>query len=154
MNRHFGALQGLAILLVVFNHSVTLALGLYGVVNISPSIVEPLIALSIVYVAVENIFTSKLHAWRPIVVFMFGLLHGLGFAGILTEIGLPRSDFLLGLVTFNIGVELGQLTVIALAFVFVGWFANRPGYRNAITIPASCAIAAIGAWWFVERTFA
>lgn len=134
-------------------HSVTLALGLYGVVEISPSIVEPLIALSIVYVAVENIFTDRLHAWRPVIVFAFGLLHGLGFAGILTEIGLTPADFVLGLVAFNVGVELGQLAVIALAFLAVGLYIKKPWYRQAIAIPASAAIAAIGAWWFVERTF-
>ena len=133
-------------------HSVTLALGLYGLVSISPAIVEPLIALSIVYVAVENIFTRRLHAWRPVIVFLFGLLHGLGFAGILTEIGLPRADFLLGLIAFNVGVELGQLTIIALAFLAVVWFISRPWYRARITIPASLAIAALSAWWFVERT--
>ena len=134
-------------------HSVTLGLGLYGIVNLPPSIVEPLIALSIVYVAVENIFTNKLHAWRPLIVFAFGLLHGLGFAGILTEIGLPRSDFILGLITFNVGVELGQLSVIAIAFLAVGWFARSENYRGWVTIPASLAISAMGAWWFVERTF-
>ena len=133
-------------------HSITLGLGLYGVVNISPSIVEPLIALSIVYVAVENIFTTKLHFWRPVIVFLFGLLHGLGFAGILTDIGLPRADFVLGLIAFNVGVELGQLTVIALAFLAVGWFVNKAWYRERITIPASLAIAAMGAWWVIERT--
>ncbi len=134
-------------------HSVTLALGLYGVVNISPSIVEPLIALSIVYVAIENIMTNKLHAWRPVIVFAFGLLHGLGFAGILTEIGIPRSDFVLGLISFNVGVELGQLTVILLAWLAVGWAMKRDWYRARIAIPASLIIAAIGAYWFIERTF-
>ncbi len=134
-------------------HSVTLALGLYGVVNISPSIVEPLIALSIVYVAVENIMTNKLHAWRPFIVFAFGLLHGLGFAGILTEIGIPRSDFVLGLISFNVGVELGQLTVILLAWLAVGWAMKQNWYRMRIAIPASFLIAAIGTYWFVERTF-
>jgi len=133
-------------------HSVTLALGLYGVINISPSIVEPLIALSIVYVAVENIMTNKLHAWRPVIVFAFGLLHGLGFAGILTEIGIPRSDFVLGLVSFNVGVELGQLTVILMAWILVGWAMKRAWYRSRIAIPASLIIAAVGAYWFVERT--
>ncbi len=132
-------------------HSVTLALGLYGIVSISPAIVEPLIALSIVYVAVENLFTRTLHVWRPIFVFAFGLLHGLGFAGILTEIGLPRSDFVLGLVAFNVGVELGQLTVIALAFIVVFAFIRKPWYRQRIVMPASLAIAAVGAFWFIER---
>ena len=133
-------------------HSITLAFGLYGILRISPSIVEPLIALSIVYVAVENVLTTKLTIWRPIIVFAFGLLHGLGFAGILSEIGLPREDFVLGLVAFNVGVELGQLAVIAIAFLLVGWFANRPWYRSRITIPASLAIGAMGLWWVVERT--
>ncbi|MDD9909549.1 MAG: HupE/UreJ family protein [Ahrensia sp.] len=132
-------------------HSITLALGLYGVVSISPAIVEPLIALSIVYVGIENVFTQRLHAWRTAIVFAFGLLHGLGFAGILSEIGLPRGDFVLGLVAFNIGVELGQLAVIAIAFVLVWTFINKPWYRGRIVIPASLAIAAIGAFWFAER---
>ncbi len=133
-------------------HSVTLALGLYGVVKVSPSIVEPLIALSIVYVAVENLMTRKLQVWRPIIVFAFGLLHGLGFAGILIEIGLPRSDFVLGLVAFNIGVEFGQLAIIALAFLAVGLAMKKSWYHARIVAPASLAIAAMGAWWFVERT--
>ena len=110
-------------------------------------------SLSIVYVAVENLFTSKLHPWRPVIVFAFGLLHGLGFAGILTEIGLPPSDFILGLIAFNVGVELGQLAVIALAFLAVGWFINQSWYRARVVVPASLAIAAMGAWWCVERVF-
>lgn len=133
-------------------HSVTLALGLYGIISISPAIVEPLIALSIVYVAIENIFTKNLHAWRPVIVFAFGLLHGLGFAGILTGIGLPRSDFVLGLVAFNVGVELGQLAVIGLALLLVWRWIGETWYRSRIVIPVSLAIAATGAWWFVERT--
>ena len=134
-------------------HSVTLALGIYGVISISPAIVEPLIALSIVYVAVENIFTSRMHIWRPVIVFIFGLLHGLGFAGVLAEIGLPRGDYALGLVAFNVGVELGQLSVIALGFWAVGWFMRADWYRKAIVIPASAVIAATGAWWFFQRIF-
>ena len=133
-------------------HSVTLALGLYGVLSISPQIVEPLIALSIVYVAIENIFTRKLHVWRPVIIFLFGLLHGLGFAGVLSEIGLPSSDYVLGLFAFNVGVELGQISVIVAAFALVGWFINKSWYRSRIAIPASCAIAVMGAWWFIERT--
>ena len=101
---------------------------------------------------VENIFTNRLQTWRPVVVSLFGLLHGLGFAGILTEVGLQRADFVLGLVAFNVGVEIGQLTVIALAFLAVGWFINASWYRSRVTIPASIAIAAMGAFWFVERT--
>jgi len=135
-------------------HSVTLALGILGVVQIPASIVEPLIALSIVYVCVENILSDKLHKWRPVVIFVFGLLHGLGFASVLNEIGLNSTYFVTGLVAFNVGLEIGQLTVIALCFASVGyWFRHKSWYRQRITIPASAVIAVIGAYWFIERTF-
>ncbi|WP_425102089.1 HupE/UreJ family protein [Tropicibacter sp. S64] len=100
-------------------HTVTLALGALGYVNIPGSIVEPIIAASIVYVAVENIVSDKLHRWRPVVIFVFGLLHGLGFASVLGEFGLPQDQFFPALIGFNVGVEIGQLTVIALAFLLV-----------------------------------
>jgi HupE / UreJ protein len=133
-------------------HSITLALGLYGVVSIDASIVEPLIALSIVYVAVENIFTTKMQVWRPAIVFAFGLLHGLGFASVLQEVGLARADYAVGLIGFNVGVELGQLAVIALAWLATGfWFAHKSWYRQRIVWPASAAIALVGAFWTVER---
>ncbi len=133
-------------------HSITLALSLYGIVSLPASIVEPLISASIVYVAVENILTPKLKPWRVYVVFGFGLLHGMGFAGVLTELGLPRNEFVTALVAFNVGVELGQLSVITLAFLAVGlWFRNRTWYRPRIEIPASLAIAVTGAYWTVER---
>lgn len=133
-------------------HSVTLALGMLGLVQVSPAIVEPLIAASIVYVAVENIMTDRLQRWRPAVVFGFGLLHGLGFAGVLREIGLAPAHFFSGLVAFNLGVELGQLAVIAGCFLAVGlWFGKKSWYRSRISIPASAVIAAVGFYWFVIR---
>ena len=98
-------------------HTITLALAALGYVSVPASIVEPLIALSIVYVAVENLFTSGLNPWRPVIVFGFGLLHGLGFASVLAEFGLPESSFIPALIGFNVGVELGQLMVIAVAFI-------------------------------------
>lgn len=133
-------------------HTITLGLGAAKVIDLPSAIVEPLIAASIVYVAVENIMRPTLSPWRPIVVFCFGLLHGLGFAGILKEFGIPKEDFLVGLLSFNIGVELGQLTVIAICFLLVGfWFGNKPWYRQRIVIPGSLLIALIGAFWFVQR---
>lgn len=132
-------------------HSVTLALGMYGVVSLSSSIVEPLIALSIAYVAVENLITTDLKPWRPAVVFGFGMLHGLGFAGVLTQLGLPKQQYVTALVSFNVGVEFGQLAVIAIAFAVTGWFWNRVWYRARIVIPASCGIAFMGAYWAVSR---
>ena len=135
-------------------HSITLGLSIYGIFSLPPSIVEPLIALSIAYVAIENVLTSELHPWRPVVVFGFGLLHGMGFAGVLQEIGMPRSEFLTALIAFNVGVELGQLTVITLAFVATGlWLRNKPWYRARFVVPVSIAIAAIGLYWTVERTY-
>lgn len=134
-------------------HTVTLALGMLGVLSIPGSIVEPIIAASIVYVAIENILSKGMSPWRPIVVFLFGLLHGLGFAGVLTEFGIPDGQFLPALIGFNIGVEFGQLTVIALCFLAVGfWFGKRDWYRSRIVIPGSLLVALIGAYWFVERT--
>jgi hypothetical protein len=133
-------------------HSITLALGLYGFIAISPSIVEPLISLSIVYVAVENILTANLQPWRPFVVFGFGLLHGLGFAGILQEVGLSRADYMIGLIGFNVGVELGQLTVIAIAWLVSGfWFRHKAWYRRRVVWPASAVIALTGLFWTIER---
>lgn len=134
-------------------HTVTLALGILGIVTIPASIVEPLIAASIVYVGVENVLSKGLSRWRPFVVFGFGLLHGLGFAAVLGDIGLDPARFITGLVGFNIGVELGQLAVIAAAFLTVGlWFGKQPWYRTRIANPASIAIALVGAYWVVERT--
>ena len=197
-------------------HTITLALAALGYVVVPGSIVEPLIAASIVYVAVENIFMKNLSPWRPFIVFGFGLLHGLGFASVLSEFGLPQSAFVPALIGFNIGVEIGQLFVIAVMFLCVWqalrvdrgsnesyrgrvlyvilaaisaalvWFSpiaisaaienptwllaipllvifllclasiqfrdHVDAYRKIVAIPASVAIAFIGAYWFVERT--
>ena len=132
-------------------HSVTLALSMYDVVSLPARIVEPLIALSIAYVAMENVMTGELKPWRPFVVFAFGLLHGLGFAGVLRELGLPRDQFVTALITFNVGVELGQLTVVLICFALVGWFQRRAWYRSAIVVPASVFIALVGLYWSVDR---
>ena len=150
-------------------HTVTLALGALGLVNIPGQIVEPLIAASIVYVAVENIFVSGLSRWRPLVVFGFGLLHGLGFASVLGEFGLPEAQFIPALIGFNVGVELGQLTVIAMAALLI-WLAVRaallaklegdegavrayPVMFRAVSVSGSLIIAIIGVWWVIERVF-
>ncbi|MEX2553621.1 MAG: HupE/UreJ family protein [Actinomycetota bacterium] len=133
-------------------HTLTIALGTLGIVNIPGWIVEPLIALSIAWIAIENMLTIRLHRWRLAMVFGFGLLHGLGFASVLGEIGLSTSHFVTGLVAFNVGVELGQLAVLALCFLAVGWLMRWPRYRTAVVMPASLAIAMIALFWVVERT--
>ena len=134
-------------------HSVTLAMTIFGLISFSPSIVEPIIALSITFIAVENIFTTNLKPWRILVVFLFGLIHGMGFAGVLSEIGLPEGQQALALVAFNVGVELGQIAVILIALAAVWFFRNASWYRTRISNPASIAIGAVGLFWFVERVF-
>jgi hypothetical protein len=135
-------------------HSITLGLTMYGIVSLPAKLVEPLIAVSIVYVAVENLLTSELKPWRVALVFSFGLLHGMGFAGVLRDIGLPRPQFLTALVAFNAGVEAGQLTVIAIAFALVAyWRSDRHLYRRAVVWPASIAISAVGSFWTLQRVF-
>ena len=210
-------------------HTITLALAALGYTQLIDDfmqstlnvafidVVEPLIALSIAYVAIENIFTKGISPWRPFVIFIFGLLHGLGFASVLGQFGLPEDTFVAALIGFNIGVEVGQLAVIAVIFLCVWqalrvdrganevgqafalygvllicglalialnpaglaaalespvWLFAAPlaavfvlcmvsihfrdqldSYRRLVAVPASVAIAAVGIYWFVERTY-
>ena len=135
-------------------HTTTLALASLQIVSIPAAVVEPLIAASIVYVAVENILGGRMGLTRLAVVFCFGLLHGLGFASVLSDVGLQEGRFAVSLIGFNIGVELGQLSIIAAAFVAVALpFGAKPWYRARIAVPASVVIAAVGAWWTFERVF-
>jgi len=136
-------------------HSVTLGLTMYGIVSLSPRIVEPLIALSVAYVAIENVVVGRITLWRPAVVFGFGLLHGMGFAGALRELRLPKAEFLPALVSFNLGIELAQLVIIAVAFLTVAmWHRDKPWYRPRFVLPASAAIAATALFWTVQRIVA
>ncbi len=133
-------------------HTITLGLAMYGLVQLSASIVEPLIALSIVYVGIENIWHRRLAGSRLVLVFLFGLLHGIGFAGMLTDFGMPKDAFATALISFNIGVEFGQLAIILGAWLLVGlWFGRKPWYRSVIVIPGSAIISLIALYWFWER---
>ena len=135
-------------------HSVTLGLAMYHVITPSPKIVEPVIALSIMYVALENIISPSLKRSRIGIVFLFGLVHGMGFANALGQLGLPQNSYLTSLIMFNVGVELGQLAVILSAFFLFGkWFGNKPYYRKAIVIPLSALITIMAGYWTVERLF-
>ena len=133
-------------------HTVTLATAALGLVSVPAVIVEPLIALSIAYVAVENLRARTLSRWRLAVVFGFGLLHGLGFAGALLDLGVSRPDLPMTLVGFNVGVELGQIAVVAIAAVVVR-LVPVPVHekRRWVTVPASVAIAAMGIFWALQR---
>jgi hydrogenase/urease accessory protein HupE len=134
-------------------HTLTLGLSMNGIISLPANIVEPLIALSIAYVGIENIFANReLHRSRLILVFGFGLLHGLGFAGVLSDFGMPDEDFVTALIGFNVGVELGQLAVITAAFFAVGlFFRTRPWYRKMIVVPGSALITIIGLVWTIDR---
>ncbi|SFS10507.1 HupE/UreJ family protein [Yoonia litorea] len=207
----------LQISLFTVAHTITLALAALGYVNLPGNIVEPLIAASIVFVAVENLWADSISRWRPFIIFGFGLLHGLGFASVLGEFGLPEGSFIPALIGFNVGVEVGQLFVIAIVFLCVWqalridrgenevgrgfaiylfllvsaialsvlnpaglvqvlenpvWVFGAPlaalfalcmvaiqmrdqvdAYRRIVAVPASLAIAFVGAYWFVERVF-
>jgi hydrogenase/urease accessory protein HupE len=133
-------------------HSITLGLTMYGIVSLPAKVVEPMIALSIAYVAIENLVLSELKPWRLALVFSFGLLHGMGFAGVLRDLGLPRPAYLTALVTFNAGVEGGQLCVIAIAFGLCAyWQRDRVFYRRFVVQPASALIASVGLFWTIQR---
>jgi hypothetical protein len=133
-------------------HSLTLGISLYGVVDLPSRVVEVAIALSIAFIAIENLFASKLHRWRPAVVFVFGLIHGLGFAHTFAERSIPPQDFLPALLSFNLGIELGQIAVVALAFAAVSLWWKRDVYQKRIARPASALIALCGLFWAVERS--
>ncbi len=142
-------------------HTATLALAASGVITPSPAVVEPLIAFTIAFVAIENLAFREMTKWRPIVVFGFGLIHGLGFAGFFGELGLPPGQFWSALIGFNLGVEIGQVTVIlvaaALGVLLRRWLTDKEGqrrYRYAVALPGSFAIGLTGLWWGITRLLA
>ena len=132
-------------------HSITLILASIGLIQIPSYIVEPLIALSIVWIAIENCLLKKPSKWRYLVVFSFGLLHGLGFASVLSYYGLPKDNFISLLLAFNIGVELGQLSILIIAFVLVNLILKKSFKIDKIRIAASIIIGCTGLFWFIER---
>ncbi len=135
-------------------HSITLALSMKNIFVVPGPIVEPIIALSIVFVAVENVLISQLKPWRILLVFLFGLIHGMGFASALNEIGLPNGKFFTSILSFNLGVELGQMAVIAAVFsLLIIPFKTKPWYRKRMVYGLSASIATVAAYWVVERVF-
>ena len=133
-------------------HSITLALSMKNVIVAPPAIVEPVIALSILFVAIENLLLTELRPWRIALVFLFGLIHGMGFASSLNEIGLPRNKFLTSILSFNIGVELGQVTVILTVFLlFVLPLGKTVNYRKMVVYPLSTIIGLIACYWTIQR---
>jgi len=135
-------------------HSVTLALSMKNIIVVPSAITEPIIALSICFVAIENILFSELKPWRILIVFMFGLIHGMGFASALNEIGLPPNKFYTSILAFNGGVELGQAAIIVLIFTsLVALWGKKTWYRQRIVYPVSAIIAIVAAYWTITRLF-
>lgn len=148
-----GRLRSLVAVITAFTlgHSLSLALATLGVWSPGAAVVEPAIALSIAYVGVENLIVPDATGrWR--ITLPFGFVHGFGFAGVLAEIGLPPDAVGPALLLFNLGVEAGQLLVVALVLPLLLWLARRAAYRR-LGGPRwiSAAIVAAGVYWFVER---
>jgi hydrogenase/urease accessory protein HupE len=134
-------------------HSVTLAVAALGVWTPRPALVEPAIALSIAYVGIENCLVRDIgHRWR--LTFLFGLVHGFGFAGALREIAVSAAELPLALASFNLGVEAGQLAVLAAVLPCTAWLAGRRWFAAGGLRAASVGISAIGLYWFVARVTA
>jgi len=132
-------------------HTVTLFLVLRGILTMSGAWVEALIAFSIVIVGLENIIFNKIHRWRLALVFAFGLLHGVGFAGALAELGIPGKHFISALLGFNLGVELGQLGFALVGFTILCWLMQKEWYRRRLVVPVSGLILWVALFWTFER---
>ena len=134
-------------------HTITLGLATLDLVAAPSNVVEPIIAASIAVVAIENIFFPGYRHVRLLVVFFFGLIHGLGFAGALSAFDLDPTSLVIGLLGFNVGVEFGQLAVIALVFGATFWLTEEKAYRKWVVVPGSALIALMGIYWTIERVF-
>ena len=134
-------------------HSITLIFVSVSYINVNPLIVEPIIALSIAYVGIENIFKQYVKEYlRYIIIFFFGLLHGLGFALVLSDIGYQSSKLILNLISFNLGIEAAQIFIILFLYILLGIkFSNKKYYRYLFQVPVSLFIALVGIYWFFER---
>ena len=134
-------------------HSVTLGLAMGGVVLLPSRLVETVIALSIVVMAVENLVMREVKPWRWCLVFAFGLVHGLGFAGSFSALQMAPGDFARPLLLLNAGIELGQLGVVAGCALLTCWMWRKAWYVTRVIAPASAGIAVLAAWWTVQRGF-
>jgi len=132
-------------------HSITLILAALEIITINGNIIEPLIALSIMWIAIENCLFKEISKWRYLIIFIFGLLHGLGFATVLSQYGLPNDNFTFLLLAFNIGVEIGQISILLLAYIIIRLILNNSWESQKIKIPVSLIIGLIGFIWFIER---
>lgn len=133
-------------------HSLSLGLAASGIILPNSNYIEPLIAFSILYTAIENIILVRVNPFRLAIIFVFGLIHGMGFASALQQIGIPREEFFTSLFSFNIGVELGQIVVILMAYFLISkWFAAKGWYKERIVYPLCSLIGCVALYWLIER---
>ncbi len=133
-------------------HSITLSLAALGVISLPSRIVESTIAASVVVAALNNL-RGTIEKKRWVMAFVFGLIHGFGFASVLADLGLPQDALVLALVGFNLGVEVGQMAIVAV-FVPIAFALRRTAfYRKGVLTWGSVAVAIIAAWWFIQRAF-
>lgn len=133
-------------------HTITLGLCMYGVIQAPAAIVESLIAFSILLLAVENMFFHEVKPRRLVTVFIFGLIHGMGFAGALNDLGMPSNAFFTALLSFNLGVELGQISIILALFVLLTrQYGQATWYRSKLVLPLCVVIAMVAGYWTLER---
>ena len=132
-------------------HSITLALAFLGMVSLSASIVEPLIALTIAVVAFENVFMENFKR-RWMLIFSFGLVHGLGFVGVLKEITVTKQELLTSLFSFNVGIEAGQILIVTTGLVFM-YFLHKASWAPVFVRWCSISIGVLGLLWFFERIY-
>lgn len=138
-------------------HSITLILAGLNVVTLGSRLVESMIAFSIAFVAIGTVYFRRITFFSSLeskisMIFLFGLFHGLGFAGLLKTLSIPEGEFLPSLLFFNVGIEIGQLCIIAAALPFILCFRNKRWYPQAIKVLAA-VIAAIALYWFAQRAF-
>jgi hydrogenase/urease accessory protein HupE len=151
-----GSVRQLALVVTAFTlaHSLTLSLAVLGLVSPPARVVEPAIALSIIYVGADNLLVKAGRDMRPWIALVFGLVHGLGFASVLREMDLPRRALGWSLFSFNLGVEIGQLAVVAVvASVLAALKARSEWARRRLAVIGSAGVVAAGAVWFVQRLF-
>lgn len=132
-------------------HTITLTLTSLNIIGLSPNIVEPTIAASVAFVGIENLCTTKVHAWRSVVAFVFGLVHGMGVASAFNEAGFPPGQLVSSLAAFTVGVEGGHLAILAAAFLLLGWTSHKKWYRGRVAIPLSLVISLVALVWLVQR---
>ena len=134
-------------------HSITLSLAVLGVISLPSRIVESAIAASVIFAALSNL-RGAVELKRWIMAFVFGLIHGFGFASVLVDLGLPTNALVLALVGFNVGVELGQLAIVALFLPLAFWLRGTAFYRVGVLKGGSLIVALLASWWLVQRAFA